>query len=329
MSTAFKGLVYADSMTVLGVVGNGTSGVGANLTYSGSDIAVATLTQAAPILDSYSSLNLNSDAVDLTLTGMGFDNAATDSSGNYLSNIVTFTASQEGPVTVNPNIQNVTRSTMIVSFWKLNARHVGTLSYKVTLNPFYACSVTATPAESETAVAARVVAVAPTITREATNREEIDSGKPTLETTITGKGFDSTPRYNALYKITYEGDSGSTAWTAGFSGVAKTASRTQLTLTLGPTVDINNAGDMYGSVTVAEYEDNKVKTPCALASNCDEQNTHSSLVSSCSDGYCDTTDSTQSFIVKIGKGTPTVTVNTATIRSDATCLYVVFRVREF
>ena len=120
MSTAFKGLVYADSMTVLGVVGNGTSGVGANLTYSGSDIAVATLTQAAPTLDSYSSLNLNSDAVDLTLTGMGFDNAATDSSGNYLSNIVTFTASQEGPVTVNPNIQNVTRSTMIVSFWKLN-----------------------------------------------------------------------------------------------------------------------------------------------------------------------------------------------------------------
>ena len=46
--------------------------------------------------------------------------------------------------------------------------------------------------------------------------------------------------------------------------MAKTASRTQLTLTLGPTVDINNAGDMYGSVTVAEYEDNKVKTHVLL-----------------------------------------------------------------
>ena len=322
MSTAFKGLVYADSMTVIGVVGNGTSGVGANLTYSGSEIAVATLSQAAPTLDSYTSQTLNSDAVDITLTGMGFDNAATDSSGNYVSNIVTFTASQEGPVTVNPNIRYVTRSTMIVSFWKLNARHVGTLSYKVTLNPFYACSVTATPVESESAVAAQVVAVAPTITRVATNREEIDSEKTTLETTIVGKGFDSTSSNNALYRVTYEGDSGSSAWTAAFSGVAKTASRTQLTVTLGPVVDIDNAGDMYGSVTVSEYEDSKVKTPCALESSCDFTNTHSSLISNCNDGYCDTTDSTQSFIVKIGKGTPTVTVNTATIRSDATCLYV-------
>ena len=33
---------------------------------------------------------------------------------------------------------------------------------------------------------------------------------------------------------------------------------------------------------MVKYEDNKVKNSCALASNCDEQNTHSSLVSSCS-----------------------------------------------
>ena len=179
---------------------------------------------------------------------MGFDNAATDSSGNYLSNIVTFTASQEGPVTVNPNIQNVTRSTMIVSFWKLNARHVGTLSYKVTLNPFYACSVTATPAESETAVAARVVAVAPTITREATNREEIDSESQHWRRQLQERDLIRlllTMHFTALHTketvVVQRGQQVSVEW--------QTASRTQLTLTLGPTVDINNAGDMYGSVT--------------------------------------------------------------------------------
>lgn len=134
----------------------------------------------------------------------------------------------------------------------------------------------------------------------------------------TGTGFDSTAAYNAIYEIEYEGDSGSTAWTSDFTGVANTASRTQLTVTLGPVVDIDNAGDVYGSVTVAEYEDSQVKTPCALAASCDTS-TQSDLISVCDDGYC---ENGLSFIVKIGKGTPTVTVNSAEIRSDATCLYV-------
>ena len=185
MSTAFAGLVYAENVTINGLV-NETTGVGANLVYSGSNVVVATLTATAPTLDSSSS-TLNSDAVCITLTGMGFDNAASDDSGYYVSNTVTFTPSQEEPVTVDPDIVDITRSTIVVSFWKLNARHVGSLSYTVELNPFSACSVSSTVQTSTSAVATVIVAVAPTIVRVATNREDIDSGSNILETTIEGK----------------------------------------------------------------------------------------------------------------------------------------------
>jgi len=115
------------------------------------------------------------------------------------------------------------------------------------------------------------------------------------------------------------GDSGSTAWTNAFTGIAKTATRTQLTVTVGPVVDISNAGEMYGTVIVAEFEDGVVKAPCALADSSCDSSTKSDLHSTCTDAYC---SGNLSFLVKIGKGTPTVTENTVTVPSDATCLYV-------
>lgn len=333
MSPTFRGDVSVSGVTISGVV-NETTGVGENLLYAGASVVISNLDVVAPTLISNTSAILSSDTTHLTITGLGFDNSAVDDDGYYTTQTLSFTSAQESyPVTIDTSISTVTRSTLVVSFYKLNARNVGYLNYTVTLYPMQTgCSevINNNQYTSDSAVAAEVVASLPDITIMVDNREEIDSESETMTITVYGKGFDSEPSYNTLYQLLYEGeDDPTTLWDPndGFSGVAASATRTQLTFTLGPIVDISNAGNVFGTVSVAEF-DGTLKTPCALKdyiAACDAS--ASTLIAECdsSDTSCDSalSDGTSlPFIIKIGKGTPTLAGSTSTIRSDATCLKV-------
>eukprot|EP00940_MAST-03C_sp_MAST-3C-sp2_P001642 g1642.t1 len=319
VSTANIGDVFVVA-NVSGI--NISNGIGAELGDSSPPVAVAQLTLATPTLaeESYT-VPLSSDSLLLTISGYGFDNGARNEfisdDRPFYGNSVNFTAAQEGPVMSHPSLPSATRSTLVVSFTKLNARHVGNLSASVRLHP-YNCSAYSEIASpfSDSSVVASIFPSSPTVDVNTDSFPSIDNADANgiLTYTIKGRGFDSTPEYNSIRHITYIRDDDVEEWSP-FGATPLDASRTHLVMSLGPTVTILNAGPVKAQISVAEYNatENSIVPACPTPwsqPGCGENS--SNLYSA---------DLVE--VTEITKGTPTITRSNQTIPSDGTCLYIV------
>eukprot|EP00939_MAST-03C_sp_MAST-3C-sp1_P001660 g1660.t1 len=291
---------------------------------------VATLSPVAPSLDSKGFEVLSSDTTKLTISGFGFDN--TGPCSDCLNSSCTRAGSRHAAVfdaarldeDVKAYVHCASRSVVILSFDKLDARHAGNMTASVGFKSGAACSHSALDGYYATNVSVGTVAGAkPTI--DVTKQRTLDSadvqpGVDTLNFPIYGTGFvassDGSDAHNYVRAYSYPGADSGFGWcglpeaASGCSGTTDTfnrfaieSTRSRLVMRLGPFVTVENAGQVEYVLAVSGYQNDTVVN----ASNA--TNTYA------------THDSVQ-FVVEIGKGNPSTNASNATLNSDKTCLLI-------
>eukprot|EP00939_MAST-03C_sp_MAST-3C-sp1_P000028 g28.t1 len=311
-------IVHAGNISaVVNVNGYISASLGVNLSSSNTAV-VANLSVVAPeIYASYA--DLSSDTSTITLKGYGFDNGAysTDFNANrpYYANVVTMSPSQQGPVMTFSGSSRASRSTLVISFAKLNARHIGNLTAQLALQAVNCSEFEGTSSPNSTEVGiADVVVARPFLDYGGNTLVSIDATTDAglLFFTIKGKGFDSTAAYNSIRYIDYSSED-NIEWESSFGGTPISATRTSLVMSLGPTVSIDNAGYVRVEIAVAEYN----TTSDAIVEACPSPWTQPGCGTNSSGLYSDA-----KIILDLIKGTPTVDLSNQNISSDGTCLYV-------
>eukprot|EP00940_MAST-03C_sp_MAST-3C-sp2_P001036 g1036.t1 len=293
---------------------------------------IARLTVVPPTLDAVdlTSANaiLSSDTLLLTINGFGFDNTGpcgdcpsggSCTRGNSF-NVVNFTAERLSE-DVKAYVHCASRSTLKLSFDKLDARHVGNLTAVAGFkSDATTCGHSATHGPYSTAPenVASIVGADPFISvlsQRGLPSVDVEPGQTTLEFFITGTGFvssSSTPNHNYVKDLDYVGEftfpwcgleePQPTGCTSDFMRFPIEATRTRLTMRLGPFVRVDNAGDVSYVLAASGYQGGRVVNATS--------------------GSNYTTGDSPEFVIEIGKGDPTMFESTSDLRSDGTCLLI-------